>query len=195
MDLKNHFDHSNFPTDHKLYDRLNKKAVLKFKDELLGTPIQEFCAIKPKLCSIVVANGQTKMTATETKKFALAKLNHEIFKKSLGTGDLVRVETTSGIKFNNDKQYLQTVCVNKIALSAYYDKRYICSARKTTLPFGHFSLTDEYITKKMCVETDWDTEVNETYNVFNFSEGEEALGCETPDPGFNQRSYSNEERS
>ena len=65
--LKNHFDLSNFPTDHTLYDRSNEKVVLKFKDELAGTPIQEFCALKPKLYSILVANGQTKMSAKGTK--------------------------------------------------------------------------------------------------------------------------------
>ena len=97
------------------------------------------------------------------------------------------------IKFHTDKHQLQTVCVNKIALSAYDDKRYISSDRNTTLPFGHFSLRDEYITKKMCVETDWDTELNEPYNVFELPEGGEASGWETPDPGFHQPSYSNEE--
>ena len=99
------------------------------------------------------------MTAKGTKKFAQVKLNHEMFKKIIETGDLVRVEN---IKFNTDKHQLQTVRVNKIALSAYDDKRYISSDRKTTLPFGHYSLRDEYITKKMCGETDWDTELHET---------------------------------
>ena len=121
------------------------------------------------------------MTAKGTKKFAQAKLNHEMFIKTLETGDLVRVEN---IKFNTDKHQLQTVCVNKIALSAYDDKRYISSDQKTTLPFGHYSLRDEYITKKMCVETDWDTELHEPYNVFELPEVGEALGWETPDPGF-----------
>ena len=130
------------------------------------------------------------MTAKGTKKFAQAKLNHEMFKKTLETGDLVRVEN---IKFNTDKHQLQTVYVNKIALSAYDDKRYISANRKTTLPFGHYSLRDEYITKKMCVETDWDTELHEPYNVFELPKVGEALGWETPDPGFYQPSYSNEE--
>ena len=102
-----------------------------------------------------------------------------MFKKTLENGDLVRVES---IKFNTDKQQLQTNCVNKFALSAYDAKRYISSDRRATLPFGHFSLRDEYITTKMCVETDWHTELNESYNVFELPEGGEALGWETPDP-------------
>ena len=129
------------------------------------------------------------MTTKGTKKFAQAKLNHEMFKKTLETADLVRVEN---IKFNTDRHQLQTVCVNKIALSAYDDKRYISSDRKTTLPFGHYSLRDEYITKKMCTVTDWGTDLHEPYNVFELPEVREALGSETADPGFHQPSYTNE---
>ena len=65
--LKNHFDLSNFPTDHKLYDRSNKKVVLKFKDELAGTPIQEFCALKPRLYSKPSLTGKQKCLRKEAK--------------------------------------------------------------------------------------------------------------------------------
>ena len=54
-------------------------------------------------------------------------------------------------------------------------------------------MRDKYITKKTCVETDWVTELNEPYNVFELLEGGEASGWETHDPGFHQPSYSNEE--
>ena len=130
------------------------------------------------------------MTSKGTKNFAQAKLNHEMFKKTLETCDLVGVEN---IKFNTGKHQLENVCVNKIALSAYDYKRYISSDRKTTLPFGHFSLRHEHITKKMCDKTDWDTELYEPYNVFELLKGREALCWETPDPDFHQPSFSNEE--
>ena len=124
------------------------------------------------------------MSAKRSKKFAQAKLNHEMFKKTLENGDLVRVEN---IIFDTDKHQLQSVCVNKIALGAYKDKRYISSVRKTTLPFGHFSLRHEYITKKMCVKTDWDLELNEPYNLFEIPEGGEASGWENLIPAFINR--------
>ena len=37
-----HFDLSNLPKNHPLYDQSNEKVVLKFKDELAGAPIEEF---------------------------------------------------------------------------------------------------------------------------------------------------------
>ena len=110
--------------------------------------------------------------------------------KRLETSNVVRLEN---IKISTLKHQLQTVCLNKISLCAYDDKRYINTDKKTTLPFGHFSLRDEYASKKLCAETDWVDELNEPYNVFELPEGGEASGWETPDPGFHQPSYSNEE--
>ena len=103
--LRAHFDFSNFPRDHKLFDRSNEKQVLKFKDELAGTPIEEFCAFKPKLYSIV-AGEQNKMSAKGTKKFAHLMLNHEMFKQTLQTGKLVRLEN---VKFTSERHQMQTV--------------------------------------------------------------------------------------
>ena len=43
------------------------------------------------------------------------------------------------------------------------------------------------MTKKTCVKTDWETELNEPSNVF------EALRWQPPDHGFHQSSYSSDE--
>ena len=83
--------------------------------------------------------------------------------------------------------------MNKIALSAYDDKKYINGDKTTTLPFGLFSFRDEYLTKQICEDSDWGVESDEDINVFNIPEGGSASGWETQDPGFDQRSYSNEE--
>ena len=93
--LRSHFDLSNFPENHQLHDRSNEKTVLKFKDELAGMPIEEFCALKPKLYSII-AGQNAKMSTKGTKKYAQTKLKHEMFKKTLQKGDLLRFEN---IKF------------------------------------------------------------------------------------------------
>ena len=53
------------------------------------------------------------MSAKGTKKYAQAKLTHELFNKMLQEGDLLRVEK---IKFSSDKHQIQTICLNKIAL-------------------------------------------------------------------------------
>ena len=47
--LSDSFNFSNYPSDHFLFSNLNKKVVLKFKDEVAGKIIEEFIALKPKL--------------------------------------------------------------------------------------------------------------------------------------------------
>ena len=90
------------------------------------------------------------MSAKVTKKFAQAKLNHEMFKETLETSNVVRLEN---IKISTSKHQLQTACLNKIAFCAYDDERYINTDKKTTLPFGHFSLRDEYVSKNCVPKT------------------------------------------
>ena len=114
------------------------------------------------------------MSAKGTKKFAQLKLNHEMFKQTLQTGKLVRVEN---VKFTSERHQIQTVCVTKIALSAYDGKRYIMEDKKTTLPFRHYSLTDEFVSKQICNDTAWGIESNDrgaSVSVFDLPEGREA---------------------
>ena len=59
-----HFDFSNYPSDHFLFNASNKKVVLKFKDEFAGDYITEFICLKPTLYSI-----------PSTSKFILFEIN------------------------------------------------------------------------------------------------------------------------
>ena len=53
--LSDSFDFSNYPSDHFLFSNVNKKVVLKFKDEAAGKTIEEFITLKPKLYSLKYA--------------------------------------------------------------------------------------------------------------------------------------------
>ena len=61
-DLRQHFDLSNYPADHHLFNTENKMVTLKFKDEFGGVPIEEFVGLKPKMYSIS-AGGRQKLSA------------------------------------------------------------------------------------------------------------------------------------
>ena len=60
------------------------------------------------------------------------------------------------------------MCVNKIALSAYDDKRYIMQEKETNSPFGHYSLADKLTSKQRCNDTKWGIHSNDDdpVNVF-----------------------------
>ena len=50
--LSNHFDFSNYPETHPLFNNENKMLVLKLKDELASMALEEFVGLKSKMYSI-----------------------------------------------------------------------------------------------------------------------------------------------
>ena len=73
----------------------------------------------------------------DTRKHSAKRitLTHAEYIETLASGNLVRAENTRII---SERHILNTVRANKIALSAYDDKRYILSDGIFTLPYGHY---------------------------------------------------------
>ena len=61
------FDLSNYPEDHKLYSKENKRVILKIEDEFAGDYIKEFICLKPKLYSITSASEYFTFSDSEKK--------------------------------------------------------------------------------------------------------------------------------
>ena len=51
-EVNKEFDFSNYPSDTALYNTENHMVTLKFKNELTGVVMAEFCGLKPKMYSI-----------------------------------------------------------------------------------------------------------------------------------------------
>ena len=69
VSLKQHFDFSNYPESHPLFNNDNKMVTLKFKEEMRGCPIKEFVGLKAKMYSITYENKQ-KMSAKGVCQYA-----------------------------------------------------------------------------------------------------------------------------
>ena len=72
--LLQQFDFSNFPREHRMFNKDNARVTLKFKDEMAGTFIAEFIGLKPKLYSIQLYSGnafkvEDEMAGTEIGEF------------------------------------------------------------------------------------------------------------------------------
>ena len=103
----------------------------------------------------------------------------------------------------SSKHQLMTVVCNKKSLSGYDDKRYILDDRITTLPYGHHALREERFMRKIRHDPDWSSSDVESNVHFAESTMEQSPPItqhtqlsETwspPDPGFNQREYSEDE--
>ena len=85
--------------------------------------------------SIIFLIDTRKHSAKGITKVTQRLLTHEKYIETLASGNLVRAENTRII---SERHILNTVRANKIALSAYDDKRYILSNGISTLPYGHY---------------------------------------------------------
>ncbi len=63
-EAKDKFDFLNYSPDNPLYSVKNKLVTLKFKDEFEGRIGEEFCALKPKLYSVMLQGKRTTSQPT-----------------------------------------------------------------------------------------------------------------------------------
>ena len=140
MDMKSmgqYFDMSGY--DNPMYkDNTNKKVLGKFKDEEPNNAIIEFVGLRAKLYAYRTSNLKEKKRCKGTKKYVVNTITMEEYQRVLFAGKHnTREETNRSMRGVRSKNHeLQTYEMNKISLSAYDDKRYICEDGITTRPWG-----------------------------------------------------------
>ena len=132
--IANDLDTSNYPTDHPLYSNENKKVVGKFKDECGGQKIAAFCGLRAKMYSIKMSNRKNTNRAKGVSRSVVRKLTFDDYLHTLRTGGKIRRRSR---KIRSYRHQLVTEALNKVALSAYDDKRYILDDGICTLAYGH----------------------------------------------------------
>ncbi|KAK3801763.1 hypothetical protein RRG08_043778 [Elysia crispata] len=63
------YDTSDYPREHTLHSVENKKVLGKMTDECAGRPIAEYIGLRPKMYSILEANGDNTKKAKGVKKY------------------------------------------------------------------------------------------------------------------------------
>ena len=141
-DVKDKFDTSDYPENHPsgIPTGENKKVLGMMKDEVAGKIIKEFVGLRSKLYSFVMDDGgETKKCKGIKKQVVERSIRHEHYKTCLTTGkELLRKQNI--LRSYNHEVYTEEV--NKVALSALDDKRYILSDGMDTLALGHYKIKD-----------------------------------------------------
>ena len=141
-DVKDRFDTSDYPENHPsgIPTGINKKVLAMFKDEAGGKNIKEFVGVRAKLYSIKMEDGEENKKCKGVKKQVVKNsITHEDYKTCLTTGkDQLRKQNI--IRSYEHEVYTEEV--NKIALSATDDKRYILKDGMHTLAWGHHKIKD-----------------------------------------------------
>ena len=141
-DVRDRFDTSDYPENHPsgIPTGINKKVLGMFKDEAAGKVIKEFVGLRSKLYSYKMDEGKENKRCKGIKKAVVEKsITHENYKTCLTTGkEQLRRQNI----IRSYEHVLYTEEVNKIALSAADDKRYLLKDSFDTLAWGHYKIKD-----------------------------------------------------
>ena len=129
-------DLSDYPKDNHLHSELNKKVPLKLSDELNGDIVMEAVFLKPKAYSVKTLQ-KVKQSAKGVSKHVKKTLHHDKFKDVLKSKSPLRKLVTSK---TSDKHTLNITESNKIAFSAFDDKRYYLSDGISSYAYGHYKI-------------------------------------------------------
>ena len=141
-DVKNKFDTSDYQENHPsgIPTGINKKVLGKMKDEAAGKIIKEFVGLRSKLYSFITDDGgEIKKCKGIKKQVVESSISHENYKTCLLTGK-EQLRKQNILRSYNHEVYTEEV--NKVALSALDDKRYILSDGVHTLAWGHCKIKD-----------------------------------------------------
>ena len=141
-DVKDRFDTSEYKEGHPsgIPTGVNKKVLGMFKDEAAGKVIKEFVGLRAKLYSYKMDEGKENKKCKGVKKQVVEdNITHEDYKTCLLTGkEILRKQNI--LRSYDHEVYTEEV--NKIALSAADDKRYILSNGMDTLAWGHHRIKE-----------------------------------------------------
>ena len=141
-DVKDRFDTSDYPENHPsgIPTGINKKVLGMMKDEAAGKIIKEFVGLRAKLYSYKMdEGGESKKCKGIKKQVVESSISHEDYKTCLLTGkEQLRKQNI----LRSYEHEVHTEEVNKVALSALDDKRYILKDGIHTLTWGHYKIKD-----------------------------------------------------
>ena len=135
-DVEKWFDTSNYDKndDSPLAVGVNKKVIGKFKDELGGKIMTEFCALRAKAYAYKLDDDTEHKKVKGTKKCVIKReLMFKNYKDSLFNDKII---LRSQQRFRSDHHRVYTEEDNEIALSSNDDKRIQTFAKVTTYPYG-----------------------------------------------------------
>ncbi|XP_031570410.1 uncharacterized protein LOC116304770 [Actinia tenebrosa] len=137
------YDTSGYPKDHPLYSAKNKKVIGKMKDEVLGRAIVEYVGLKPKMYSVLKSDGADKK-AKGVKKYVVKKrLTHQSYL------DVLNTQKTQRHNMNSLRSYghqIHSVTQEKVSLSAFDGKRWMCDDGIYTHAFGNHTISSSSLT-------------------------------------------------
>ena len=136
--LRHFFDFWDFPKDHFLDDKTNKKVPLRMTDLLNGKVLKEVVCIRSKINSIECL-GWTKQGAKSARKLFKKIIHHSLFKNYLLSKIVLHHQKLQNWSVGH--QIVVNV-VNKVEFSCFDDRRSFLDATVSCLAYGQYFLAN-----------------------------------------------------
>ena len=129
------YDTSDYPREHPLHSTANKKVLGKMKDECAGRPIDEYVGLRPKMYSLLEANGDNIKKAKGVKRYVVEKhIRHKQYRKAL----IAKKTYRHGMDvLRSERHQIYGQHLNTVSLSPFDSKRWIAENGVDTLTYGH----------------------------------------------------------
>ena len=127
------YDTSDYPKEHPIYSRENKKVIRKMKDECNGKPISEVVCLRSKIYSILFEDGNKKKAKGTTKVVTKKEISHQNYKDAL-FGQ--RTFKHGMDRLQSKGHQIFGVHFNKTTLSPFDSKRWTKEDDIHTLAYG-----------------------------------------------------------
>ena len=135
-DVPGRFDTSGYLPNRPLPIGLNKKVIGLMKDKLGGEIMEKFVTLRPKMYSYRTSEKESKKCKGIKKCVFRKTITFEDYKNCLFSGE---TSYRSQLMFRSSKHTIQTLEVNKVALSREDDKK-ITTDGISSLARGHWKL-------------------------------------------------------
>ena len=127
---KDLFDVSEYSSNSKLFNPVNKKIVGKMKDEFKRKIISEFVGLKSKMYSLIgVDDEEVTKAKGVNKEIKYTEIVGALLNKKIIRHNMKRIQSKL--------QRIRTYNVCKISLSCFDDKRYVSDDGVNTLAYFH----------------------------------------------------------
>ena len=160
----NFFDLSEYPSQHPIFNGLDEKTILdikesnkkvpgKMKDELGGNVLLEFVGLRAKAYAFekLVLYPNKKNTEKEGEIIEVKRLKgiqKSVVKKNIHFSHYKSslfdklTHTASTTSLRSHLHEIRTLCIRKVAMTPYDDKRYLLEDGICSLSYGHKILLD-----------------------------------------------------
>ena len=138
---RQHFDFSDYPKSSKLHSLANKKVPGKFKDELNGTVIRQFCGLRSKMYVISYPEENAELERKKAKGVAKATIEKELCFNLYEQTLFDKTEMLASMDIIRSRSHnIHCEKVRKKTLSCFDDKRWLLDDGISSLAYGHYCI-------------------------------------------------------